>query len=233
MEEKKLKKRKLLAIMMASLALAGVGVETTAFLNNSESVVEAKSRRKHHKRRKHRVTHKRTNKKRKISKKHKKTKNKEYYSKGHFISNGIEMSRPKRIDYHEHKENAGSAPFKVSDVYTPIITFKVTNKTKHEISIGYFLNKHIRFYFTNNGQKLSFFPDVYMEYSSIHWTKEELKEMKNQDAELKPKKSATILLGESWPSEHWYQYNEWEINYLDNKGKVIKRDNLPINVQNR
>ena len=71
MEDKKLKKRKLLAIMMASLALAGVGFETVASLNSSESIVEAKSRKTHHKHKKHRMSHKRNNNKRRNSKKKK------------------------------------------------------------------------------------------------------------------------------------------------------------------
>lgn len=230
MEEKKLKKRKILAIMMASLALAGVGVETMASLNNSESIVEAKSRKRHHKRR---ITHKRKNKKRKTNKRRKKIKNKEYFSKGRFFSNGIVMTNPQRIDYHEYSERVTSDPFKVSNIYTPIITFKIINKTKREVDVNPFLNKHIRFYITNNSQKISFFPDTYMEYSSIQWTNKELKEMKNEDAELKPGKSVTILLGVSWPSNHWLLYNQWEINYLGNKGQIIKKENLPINVQKR
>ena len=218
-----MKKRKLLAIMMASLALAGVGVETATSLNNTESVVEAKSRKRHHKCYKRRVTHKRKNKKRKTNKRREKVQNKEYYSKGHFFSNGLEMSRPKRIDYFDASH----------DVYTTVLTFKLTNKTKHEIDVGGFLFKHLAFYSTNNGEKVKVVPDTYMELSFIPWTKKELREQKNTLNDIKPRKSKVALIGTAWKAYGWDMHNQWEINYLGNKGQVIKKENLPINVQSR
>ena len=204
--------------MMAALALSSVGVEATASLSHSESVVEAKARKKHHKRRAVR--------RRKNSKRHKKAKNKEYYSKGRFMSNGLEISQPQRIDYYNARTNS----------YSPVVVVKVTNKSKRTFTddLSSFVYKHTRVYgsdISHNNKKVEIPLDGIVE-APFRWTKSEMKEL-NNTSKLKPKKSAKVMLGTVWSKTQWQNFNIWELRYLNNKGKVIKTVGLPVNVKNR
>ena len=140
-----MKKRKLLAIMMASLALAGVGFETVASLNSSESIVEAKSRKTHHKHKKHRMSHKRNNNKRRNSKKKKAIKKKQTeYLKGNiYYNHGVSMTIPKRYELGGWDINTGRNNDIEAAEWFDGFWISMKNNSKHTIKPSEFITKHL------------------------------------------------------------------------------------------
>lgn len=231
MEEKKLKKRRLLAIMMAALALSSVGVETATSLNNTESVVEAKARKKHHKRR---AVRRRKNKKRKNIRK-------EYFKNKTYYDNGIVMPMPKRFNFtldnlYTDKWGYDADGNFLSEQY---IGFRTTikNNSNHSINVADFLKKHLQlidtksnnFPISNNINRSDYrigeFNGAFIfengDFDYRQKNQDWKQYLKNFDKSLAKKRSMTVLFVHWVPDQN--ALNQYYLLKLkNNKGKQIK-----------
>lgn len=230
------KSTKLFTLFIASVTLAGFGIEITETTgSNTLTVVQARSRRKA---RKH-IVHKKNRRRRHIVRKHKRrnkvtrrkhrnTKkavklvhwvkgiggvagfgNDRYvFQKEAYYCNGVKMTLPINYDYYG---------FSKGD--TQVLMTTITNNSKHSINIGDFIHKHTKIVCDDNRKRIIPVKDNLT--SPYKWRNNEPAYMNKFNTTLRPGQSTKVAFGADNIDMFDDEAKSWICNFYDNHGRLL------------